>query len=422
MTTSTAPRRDEVRAEIGRRREEMLEFLSALVRCESVSGAEFLVTDLLESWLAEHGWSYERQPLTELAAAQRAGEPDIERRANIIARPRPPRPGRPTLVVNGHIDVVPPGDSALWTHTPFSGRRVDGRLYGRGAVDTKGPIAAGLYAVNALAPLLDSLPFDIAVQLVCAEETTGIGTRATFSRLPDPSAAIVLEPTNGVPAPIGTGLLFFEIQVTGIAAHTSAPWRGADAFQHLLRIHQALTVIADERGARFGERYRRYFGDIPTPVPFAVGTVSAGTWRAAVPAAARMAGRWGTAPGEDLDELRRELEAVLARVDAEAGWSERPTRIEWQHELPGWQTPLDNPLVAAAQAATTSVTGSDRLTGLTAGTDAAQYGPKGIPTLIYGPGDTALAHGADEFIEEDAVEIGAQVIAELLLEYAERSR
>lgn len=417
-TIETDSRREHVQDRITRGREQMLEFVSEAVQHASVSGEEDRIHDFLIAWLDRHGWTHESQPLSELAAHHRANEPNVDRRANIIAWPRPPREGMPSMILNGHIDVVPAGDHATWTDAPFSGVRRDGRIYGRGAVDTKGPIAAALYAVDALSELADSLPFDLAVQLVCAEETTGVGTRAVFSRVPEPLAAIVLEPTNGAVAPIGTGLLFFELEVEGRSAHTSAPWRGADAFLHLMRVHEAMAGLADERGARFGEQYRTYFGDIPTPVPFVVGTVSAGTWRAAVPDSARMAGRWGTAPGEDLGALRDDLEALIARVDSDASWGQHPTRIHWQHELPGWETTAGHPLVAAAERAIARATGSPKVTGLTAGTDAAQYGPKGIPTIIYGPGDTALAHSPDEFIDEDAVELGSRVIADTLLDFA----
>lgn len=417
-TIETESRREHVQKRVTQGREQMLEFLSEAVQCASVSGEEDRIHDFLISWLDTHGWTYQSQPLSEIAADQRANEPNVERRANIVAWPRPPRDGVPTVVLNGHIDVVPAGDETAWTHPPFSGLRSNGRVYGRGAVDTKGPIAAALYAVDALGGLADSLPFDVAFQLVCAEETTGVGTRAVFSRVPEPLAAIVLEPTNGAVAPVGTGLLFFEIEVEGRSAHTSAPWCGADAFLHLMRVHVALSDLADERGARFGEQYRTYFGDIPTPVPFVVGTVTAGTWRAAVPDTARMAGRWGVAPGEDLNALRSELEQLIAQVDVDASWDQCPTRVNWQHELPGWETAAGHPLVAAAERAVALATGSSKVTGLTAGTDAAQYGPKGVPTIIYGPGDTALAHSPDEFVEEDAVELGSRVIADMLLNFA----
>ncbi len=403
-------------------REPMLEFLSGSVRCPSVSGDEDTIHGFLTAWFDANDWTHETQQL-HLTAAGRAAdpatEPRLEHRRNIVAWPRPPREGVPTVVLNGHIDVVPPGDVDSWTLSPFSGARRGGRVHGRGSVDTKGPIASGIFALHALRKLDVDLPFDVAVQLVVAEETTGIGTRAAFERIERPAAAVVLEPTGGIAAPAGTGLLFFRIEIDGVSAHTSAPWRGQDAFLHLMRVHTALTDLADSRAE---EHRSEYFADIPTPVPFVMGTVRAGTWRAAVPDTAEMAGRWGVAAGEDLDEMRARIESLVAKVDADAGWGARPSRVVWQHELPGWQTDAAEPLVRAVQQSIDAVRGSATpLVGLTAATDAAQYGPRGIPTIIYGPGDTALAHSPDESIEEDEVVASAQVLARTVLALASRT-
>ncbi|MDH6678291.1 acetylornithine deacetylase [Rhodococcus sp. LBL1] len=403
-------------------RDPMLEFLSGSVRCASVSGDEDTIHGFLTDWFGAQGWTHETQQLhlTDAGrAADPATEPRLEHRCNIVAWPRPPRDGVPTVVLNGHIDVVPPGDIDSWTLPPFSGERRDGRVHGRGSVDTKGPIASGIFALQALRNLNVDLPFDVAVQLVVAEETTGIGTRAAFERIAEPAAAVVLEPTCGVAAPAGTGLLFFRIEIDGVSAHTSAPWRGQDAFLHLMRVHSALSDLADTRAE---EHRNEYFADIPTPVPFVMGTVRAGTWRAAVPDTAEMAGRWGVAAGEDLDEMRARIESLVAKVDADAGWGARPSRVVWQHELPGWQTDADAHLVHAVRESIDAVRGSATpLVGLTAATDAAQYGPRGIPTIIYGPGDTALAHSPDESIEEDEVVASAQVLARTLLAFASRT-
>lgn len=403
-------------------REQMLEFLSGAVRCPSISGDEDTIHGFLTGWFDANGWTHETQHLHRTAAGRAADpdtEPRLEHRRNVVAWPHPPRGDVPTVVLNGHIDVVPPGDVDSWTLPPFSGLRRDGRVHGRGSVDTKGPVTSGIFALEALRNLDVRLPFDVAVQLVIAEETTGIGTRAAFERIARPTAAIVLEPTRGVAAPAGTGLLFFRIEIEGVSAHTSAPWRGRDAFLHLMRVHGALSELAD---ARAEQHRNEYFADIPTPVPFVMGTVRAGTWRAAVPDSAEMAGRWGVAAGEDLDEVRARIEALVAQVDADADWDSRPSRVIWQHELPGWQTDSDAPLVQAIRDSVDAVRGSATpLVGLTAATDAAQYGPRGIPTIIYGPGDTALAHSPDESIEEDEVVVSAHVLARTLLALASRT-
>ncbi|MEV7797148.1 ArgE/DapE family deacylase [Streptomyces sp. NPDC087512] len=383
--------------------EELLEFLAASVRVPSESGWEDRVTDLYVQWFEKRGWSMVRQSL---ATAGAASEARAEERENVIAwYPRPS--DRPTLILNGHIDVVPTGPEHHWTHAPYSGKRTDGRVHGRGSVDMKGGIAAGLYALAALEDLGFDPKFDIAVQLVVAEETTGAGTRAASLKVPHPAAAIFLEPTAGAVVPINSGLLFFTVEVTGQAAHTSAPWRGIDAADRLIRIRQALTELATRRSAAYRHPL---FADVPTAIPFAIGTMTAGSWRAAVPDHATMSGRIGVAPGEPLEDVKAAFQRAVNEVTERDPWlRNNPPVVRWDHEgAAGWETPVNHPLIAALRSAQHRSQGQNHITGFTAGSDAAFYGARGIPTAVFGPGDVTKAHGPDEFVDErDVIEATA---------------
>ncbi|WP_131735655.1 M20 family metallopeptidase [Actinomadura roseirufa] len=394
-------------ARIGERSEAMLDLLAQSVRRPSESGWEDRVTGLYGDWLADRGWPVTRGTLAE--ADPGGDEPRAAERENLVAW-FPRDRGLPRVVINGHVDVVPAGDEAAWTRPPYSGAREGGRVHGRGSVDTKGGIAAALFALAALEDTGTDLPFDVAVQLVTAEETSGAGTRAAAPFVPDPAAAIVLEPTGGAIVPVSTGLLFFTVEVTGVAAHTSAPWRGVDAFERLVWVRDALAEFARKRG----ETYRHpLFTDVPTAIPFAVGTVRAGTWRAAVPDHATMSGRIGVAPGESLEDVRREVGRVLAEVAAADDWLRRhPPTIRWDHEgLPGWETPVTHGLVQALRSAQVARGGREAMTGFTAGSDAAYFGARGVPTAVFGPGDVAQAHAPDESVAEQDVINAAEVLA-----------
>ncbi|MGW6458368.1 M20 family metallopeptidase [Streptomyces sp. NPDC055078] len=397
----------EVLARVTALAEDMAQLLCAGVRRASESGWEDRVTGLYADWFAARGWPVTRQPIAPTGLAD--DEPRAGHRENIIAW-YPERRGRACVVLNGHVDVVPALDDGTWTHPPYAGVRAGGRIHGRGSVDMKGGITAGLFALAALEDLGVDLGFDVAVQLVVAEETTGVGTRAAAREVPEPVAAIVLEPTGGAVVPVSTGLLFFTVEVTGLSAHTSAPWRGVDAFDRLIRLREALAALADRRG----DAYRHpLFADVPTAIPFAVGTASAGHWRAAVPDRASMSGRIGVAPGEPLDEVRRAFLRVVADVATRDEWlRDHPPVVRWDHDgLPGWETPGDHGLIAALTAAQRVRTGAERLTGFTAGSDAAFFGAAGVPTAVFGPGEVTRAHGPDEFIEESAVVDAAGVLA-----------
>ncbi|WP_028925732.1 M20 family metallopeptidase [Pseudonocardia acaciae] len=385
---------------------DLLELLAATVRDPSESGWEDRATGRYADWITARGWELVRQPIRPTGLA--GDEPRAAHRENLVAW-YPRRRGLPTVVLNGHVDVVPPGDEHAWTRPPFSGVREGGRVHGRGSVDMKGGIAAGLYALAALQDLGVELPFDVAVQIVVAEETTGVGTRAAALEVPDPAAAVVLEPTGGAIVPVSTGLRFFTVEVTGRSAHTSAPWRGVDAFERLIRVRAALADLARERG----EGYRHpLFAELPTAIPFAIGTARAGTWRAAVPDHATMSGRIGVAPGESLDDVRHQVERALDDLAATDDWlREHPPTMHWEHALPGWETPTDHELITALRTAQRDRTGSELLAGFTAGSDAAFFGAQGIPTAVFGPGEVAMAHSPDESVEEAAVIEATAVLA-----------
>ncbi|MFD2467744.1 M20 family metallopeptidase [Amycolatopsis silviterrae] len=401
------PSDGQVLAQVDTLAEEMLTLLADTVREPSESGWEDRVAVRYADWFAARGWPVTRQPIASSGLA--GDEPRAAERENLIAW-YPGRRGKPCLVLNGHIDVVPAGDEESWSRPPYSGAREEGRVHGRGSVDMKGGIAAGLYALAALQDCGAELPFDVAVQLVVAEETTGVGTRAAALEVPDPAAALVLEPTGGAIVPISTGLLFFTVDVTGVAAHTSAPWRGVDAFERLIRVRETLAELARERGAAYRHPL---FADVPTAIPFAIGTARAGSWRAAVPDHATMSGRIGLMPGEDPDDLRRAIEKALAGLSATDDWlREHPPAVRWDHEgLPGWETPADHELLAALRSAQRSCTGSEVLTGFTAGSDAAFFGAQGVPTAIFGPGEVPRAHAPDESVAEADVVQAAKVLA-----------
>lgn len=398
---------DSILSEIDSTADEIVDFLSDSVRVGGVTGQEGPATDFYERRLAGFGWSVKRQPLAGSPLAD--AEPTVVDRANLVVDIA--GAGRDLLVVNGHVDVVPPGDRANWTDEPFSGRVVDGRLYGRGAVDTRSGIASAVFALRALERTGVTIPYDVRLELVIGEERTGVGTRLSLASDPRrPAAAIVLEPTDGHVVPISTGLLFFTVTVDGLAAHTSAPWRGVDAFAKLLTVRDLLLDLAARRSASYTHPL---FDGLPTAIPFAVGMVRAGDYPASVPASASMSGRIGLMPGEEPAEVAALVEDEIRRLGEHDDWlAAHPVRVTWQHEgLPGWETAPGHPLVVAFARAQETVYGAGRMAGFTAGSDAAYYGGHGVPTLVFGPGEVALAHAPDESVPVSAVVAAAKVLA-----------
>lgn len=386
---------------------EMVGLLVESVRCPSVTGSERQVADLYSAWMSDIGW----QPqLRELREARDLGSEEPADRANLVVRRG--CPGAPLVVLNGHLDVVPVGPLDAWTLSPFSGDLVDGRVVGRGSVDMKGGIAAAIWALRALELAGIELSCEVELQLVVGEEQTGSGTRFAASELDlgSVAAAIVLEPSDNQIVVVNTGLQFFEVTVEGKAAHTSAPWAGVDAFEKLLTVREAMMSVAERRSRSYAHPL---FEHLPTALPFAIGTVSAGTYRASVPATASMSGRIGLMPGESPDQARLEYAAAVAEVANQSDWLiTHPPTMSWTTRgLAGWETAQDEQVVLALTSALQQTAGQARVAGFTAGTDAAVYGAARIPTVVFGPGDVALAHAPDECVSVTDVALAAETLA-----------
>ncbi|MFI2561090.1 M20 family metallopeptidase [Nocardia farcinica] len=396
--------------------ERQLEFLSATVACASVTGNEDRVSALYVDFFESRGWTVMRQPLgtSEVARSETAAtEPRIDDRANIIGYYKTRRPGVPVVVINGHVDVVPVLDADQWDRDPFSGDRADGFVHGRGAVDTKGGIAAALWALDGLDRAGVDLPFDVAVELVVGEETTGIGTRAALEHLPARLGTVVLEPTSGAVVTVASGLLFFTVEVTGRAAHTSVPWHGVDTGPKVIEIYHALHRLGDERAARLTDERMPF----PSAVPLAIGTVDIGGWRAAVPARGSLSGRIGVMPGENLDDVRAALLACVEEVAAADPWlTEHPPIVRWDNQgLHSWETPESDQVVRALVEGRRRAGMPPRIEGMTAGCDAGILRDADISTVVFGPGNMRYAHSPNEKIAESDVVEAARILAYALI-------
>lgn len=399
---------------------EIADLLAESLRIPSVTGDERAYAEYLEHWALARGWQTERLGLDDARLLGLNGIAEEERPAerwNLLLRPLP-RTGAPLLVVNGHLDVVPPGRPEEWTGTAFDGRLEDGYVHGRGAVDTKGPIVAALLGVEALLAAAGVAGVDIEFHLVCGEERSGIGTRAALASWECPDRVLVLEPSGSRAVAASSGLIAVEIVTHGVSAHTSKPWEGRDALAQLLRIHSALAQRESARNeaARSGD-----FDGIPEPVPFVIGTLQAGRFRNAVPDRAEMVGRIGLLPGESPVVAAEELRALVRGIDDSAAWP-ASSEVTVFHGLAGWRTDRDDPLLIAMLAAGAALGLSAEPLVLTAGSDAGYYGELGIPTVLFGPGEMALAHSPNERIAVSEVVSAAAIIAAAVAQLGHPSR
>lgn len=328
----------------------------------------------------------------------------------------------PTLVLNGHVDVVPVGDITQWTSDPWIATRRNGTVVGRGACDMKGGIAAALAALRALTVSRVKRRGRVALHSVIAEEDGGAGTLATILRGHRGDGALSMEPTELMLAPAHAGALSFRIRVPGLAAHGCVREEGVSAIETFRPVHDALLALEAARNTRLRqplfERYR-------LPYALSIGRIRAGDWPSSVPDLLVCEGRYGIAPGEDPVESQREFErAVDAAAEAHTYLRDHHPVVEWWggQFLPA-RTDNDAAVVTTTFGAVSDVVGrAPRVEGMTYGADMRLLVNQGhIPTVLFGPGDVRHAHRPDEFVPIADLIVVARVIALTALRFAQAS-
>ncbi len=326
----------------------------------------------------------------------------------------------PTLLLNGHTDVVPPGDADAWTGDPFVPRTmaVDGHesLVARGACDMKAGVAAMWAAVRAVRTAGNPLRGNVILAPVSGEEDGGLGTFALLRHGVTADMCVVPEPTGMDIMPANGGALTFRLTVRGLATHASRRTEGVSAIEKFLPIMAGLAELERRRNADVDPLMDRW----ALAYPLSIGTMRAGDWPSSVPDLLTAEGRLGVALGESVEAARAELEAAVAASSAADPWlRDHPVEVTWWggQFAPG-KTPIDSPVIAHVGAAHAALQGSHPdVYGGPYGSDLRLLmGLGGIPTLQYGPGDAAGAHAPDESVALDQVVDCARVLARLIVD------
>lgn len=302
----------------------------------------------------------------------------------------------PTLALQGHVDVVPPGDRSRWTGDPFAPRVVGDVVHGRGACDMKAGLVAVLAATAAIRSAGVRLRGRLAVHFVVSEEDGGLGAFGTLRRGHTADACIITEPTSGALMTANAGALTFRLEVPGQATHGSTRYAGVSALDAFLPLHRALSRLEDARNANPHPLLAAY----PIPYPISIGTVQAGDWASSVPDLLVAEGRLGVRLDEDPADARAEFENCILRACAADPWlRQHPATVTWPGgQFASGRLPADHPLATVVGRAHADVTGTavPPSQGAPYGSDLRLYAGHGIPTLQYGPGEVRFAHGPQE--------------------------
>jgi len=371
------------REHVDRYAPQMIRFCQRLVQTPSTSGQERNVALLIESEMKRLAYD----------------EVWIDEWGNVIGLLRGRRALK-SVMFNAHMDTVAPDNASDWPHPPYSGEIHDGLLWGRGAADMKGPLAAMVYAAGILASEEIRPPGDLYVACVVHEEVFGLGTRKLLETLRT-DYALVGEASNNQLARGQRGRIGLVVDLTGKSVHASMPHRGVNPYQVLSRFLLALEDIDIPNGGQFGAS---------TVAPTRI--ESEPTDSNVIPASVRLHLDWRNVPGENghdvIAKLQPLLDSCVAQVDGSNG------RLQfYSRELQTWTGKkqvvtsicppfgLDNgsPLLNRAKWILGNALNRPVETIIWPfGTDGGHLAAAGIPTIGFGPGDPNVIHTSFEHI------------------------
>ena len=377
-------------------------FLADLVRFPSVRGQEAPLQDWMARQLAERGYSVDRYTLAEVEMSHLPGfspvmDTDYSRAVQVVGTRRARSPIGRSLILQGHVDVVPPGPNEFWSTPPFDPAHQGDWLRGRGAGDMKQGVSAMVFALDAIRAAGLELEADITVQSVTEEESTGNGALSTLARGYRADAVLIPEPTDGTITRAHVGVMWFRLRVRGVPVHVAQAQSGSNAIMSAFHLLQALANYT--AGLNQAASTDRWFGDIEAPIKFNPGVIRGGDWASSTPAWCEVDCRIGLLPGASLASARDGVQRCVAEAARGDGFmANNPPEIEWNgFQADGYVLDPGSDAERVLAAAHRQVFGSgmeERRS--TAVNDTRFYGLyHRMPALCYGPRGEGH-HGFDE--------------------------
>ena len=338
-------------------------------------------------------------------------------RPNVRAMWEGDRPGK-TLLFEAHTDVVTEGSPEDWDHPPFGAERDGGRIYGRGACDTKGNLAAAVVAVRAVRDSGVSFPGRLILCHPVDEEGMMSGIKAFIEQghAEEVDAAVICEPEENQLCIRQKGALRVEVTLRGTMAHGAMPQSGVNPVTRAARFVVAVEELEGEEVERYGEDpFLGYPSLTPTIL---MGPGSGEPQVNVIPSTAYVALDIRTVPDQSHRDLVERMEDIIARLASED--PDFDATLEVIEERPPTETRKDEPLVRAMARAYDHLTGEEpAYNGVPGTTDGTfLYAWAGIPIVTTGAGDREIPHHADEWIDEEELLTTCKLYAATAMYYA----
>lgn len=388
--------------------DEVVRLTRALVRIPSVyrpaaGGTEAAAASFVADYLLDRG----------LSVSVHDAAPG---RPNVVADWQGPRDGR-SLILEGHTDVVTEGDHGAWSHPPFDAVLADGRIYGRGAADMKGGLAAAIVALDAVRRAARDLPGRARLAALADEEGMMLGVKAFIQSdgARGFDAAIICEPEENEICLAQKGAMRVLATFRGKMSHGAMPYAGINPIPWAAHFVAAVGVEEQRVQQRYGAHA---FLGLPHLTPTTVRAPVHGEPQFNVMAGeAQVTVDVRTIPGQDHTEIQRALEAAAARIrDADA---RAQIAVEVIEDRPWTETSPAAPIVHAVEAGCRVATGREpRYGGVPGATDGTfLHAWAGMPIVTIGPGSRTIPHQADEYVTVTELVEAARIYAAAIVLY-----
>lgn len=388
-------------------------FLSELTAHPSTRGNEQSAQDFMARELTARGLDVDRWQIDVAEIQHLPGFSPVlgpyDDAVNVVGTRRARTQQGRSLILNGHIDVVPEGPLDMWDSPPYQPRVEDGWLYGRGGGDMKAGLASNLFALDALTACGLAPAGDVHFQSVVEEECTGNGALACLARGYTADAALIPEPFSETLVTAQLGVLWFQVHLKGLPTHVAYAGTGSNAIEAAIPLMQALHEMEHRWNAP--DRRTADYAHMDHALNLNIGKIQGGDWTSSVPAWCVFDVRMGLFPGQSIATAKAEIEAVILDAARDNAFlrNSLPEIVYHGFHAEGYALSQDSS-ARAARAIDALDTAHRTATGaalerqaITATTDARFFGLYAdTPALVYGPRAEAI-HGFNERVELESM-------------------
>ncbi len=386
-----------------------LALTQALMRFPSRRGAEHACQDFVFREMRGRGLVMDRFDMDEATISRHPGggafSAEHSKAPIVVGIHRPRAETGRSLILQGHVDVVPEGPHAMWTHPPYEPTIVGDWLYGRGGADMKAGHAANFACLDALKRLGLQPAATLYLQSVVEEESTGNGALMTHLRGYRADAVLIPEPEDEKLVRANVGVLWFELEVTGEPAHVREMGSGANAIDAAYRVIQDLRRLEETMNAE--KAGREHFENEAHPINLNIGKIEGGDWGSSVPCWAKVQCRLAIYPGVAAkDAMRRVEDHVRAFSRSDRYLANNPPKLVFNGFMAeGYVLEPGSEAEAVLGRAHAAATGKPLESFMTAGyIDTRVYALYDkVPALCYGPVSQNI-HAFDERVSVDSLQ------------------